>query len=167
MDTPIPGNAATREAQAAYATAVAVTTGTFTPFPPNSVRATRTPVPTALPLVLYLDRLPPTARPAPTPAIPAAMPRELAGKILFVSDRDGGQAQLFALDPASGRLALVTQSWPYNLALAKETRSSDGRFTVSVRNANTDLVNETTGKPFTVQSPQLFVSDAEFKTRAS
>jgi Tol biopolymer transport system component len=91
------------------------------------------------------------------------MPRGLAGKILFMSDRDGS-SRLYALDPANGRVALVTQAWPYSLALAAESRSSDGRFSLFVRNANTDLENKATGKPYVVQSPQVFVQDAEFKT---
>jgi Tol biopolymer transport system component len=128
---------------------VAVTTGTFTPLPPNAVRATGTPAPTPLPLVLYIDQLPPTARPSPTPAIPAVMPRALAGKILFVSDREG-EPRLFALDPASGRLAYVTQSWPYALALAREARSPEGNRTVVVADNN-------------VRIPQIYLRDAQFK----
>lgn len=37
VDTPVPANAATVEALSVYATAVALTTGTFTPVPPNYV----------------------------------------------------------------------------------------------------------------------------------
>jgi hypothetical protein len=149
MNTATPQNAATAQALAAYATAVAVTTGTFTPFPPNSVRATGTPAPTPVPLVLYVDQLPPTVQPSPTPAIPAVMARELVGKILFVSDREGGQPRLFALDPATGRLAYVTQPWPYALALMREPRSPEGNRTAVVTDNN-------------VRIPQVYVRDAQF-----
>ena len=148
MNTATPQNAATAQALSAYATAVAVTTGTFTPFPPNSVRATGTPAPTPVPLVLYVDQLPPTVQPSPTPAIPAAMARELVGKILFVSDREG-QPRLFALDPAKGRLAYVTQPWPYTLALMREPRAPDGNRTAVVADNN-------------VHIPQVYVRDAQY-----
>jgi hypothetical protein len=148
VNSPTPQNAATAQALAAYATAVAVTTGTFTPFPPGSLRATGTPVATPLPLVLYVDQLPPTAPPSPTPAIPSTMPRELVGKILFVSDREG-QPRLFALDPAKGRLAYVTQPWPYALALMREPRSPDGNRTAVVADNN-------------VHIPQVYVRDARY-----
>jgi hypothetical protein len=148
IDTATPGNAATAQALAAYATAVAVTTGTFTPFPPGSLRATGTPVPTPLPLVLFMDQLPPTVRPSPTPAIPSTMPRVLAGKILFVSDREG-EPRLFALDPANGRLAYVTQSWPYSLAQLREPRSPEGNRSVLVADNN-------------VRVPQIYLRDAQF-----
>ncbi len=148
QDTPTPQNAATAQALAAYATAVAATTGTFTPLPPGAVRATRTPVPTPLPLVLYMDQLTPTVRPSPTPTIPSAVPRALVGKILFVSDRDG-EPRLYALDPASGRLAYVTQSWPYSVALAREPRSPGGNRSVVV--ADND-----------VHVPQVYLRDAQF-----
>ena len=148
LNTPTPENAATAQALAAYATAVAVTTGTFTPLPPNAVRATGTPVPTPLPLVLYLDQLPPTVQPTPTAAIPAAMPRALVGKILFISDREV-ETQLFALDPASGRLAYVTQPWPFGLAAASEPRAPDGNRTVIVAEDGRRV-------------PQIYLRDAQF-----
>ena len=148
INSPTPQNAATAQALAAYATAVAVTTGTFTPFPPNSLRATGTPVATPLPLVLYVDQLPPTAQPSPTPAIPSTLPRELVGKILFVSDRDG-EPRLFALDPASGRLAYITKPWPYSLALLREPRSPEGNRTAVVADNNLHI-------------PQIYLRDAQF-----
>ena len=122
VNTPTPENAATAQAWSAYATAVAAVVGTFTPLPPEAVRATNTPASTPIPLVIYIDKLPPTPKPTPTAVIPSAMARELVGKILFVSDRDSGEPRLFALDPKTGRLAYITQSWPYTLALSREAR---------------------------------------------
>ena len=79
------------------------------------------------------------------------MPRELVGKILFVSDRDG-QPQLFAVDPASGRLAYVTQSWPFALAQAREPLSPDGFASIAVANDGRD-------------NPQLYVHDSRYPGR--
>ena len=137
--TPRPGNAATAWAQAAYATAVAVTTGTFTPMP--SFAMTPTPPPPT-PLVLYLDQVP-TPDVTLTPSPGTQLPRELIGKVLFMSDRDGA-ARLFALDPASGRLAYVTQEWPYYLAQKGEVQSSDDRYTLSVQDRS-DTESRTPG----------------------
>ena len=148
-DTPTPENAATAQARSVYATAVAVTTGTFTPLPPGAVRITRTPLPTPIPLVLYLDRLAPGARPTPTPTAPSVVPRELVGKILFVSDRDG-EPKLFAVDPGTGRLAYVTQSWPFALAQAQESLSPDGFARIAVANDGRD-------------NPQLYVHDTRYQ----
>jgi len=124
--TPVPANYATVVSQAAYATAVALIVGTFTPLPPNVVMAT------PAPLLVYLDQLSPTPRPPATPTPPSTMPRELVGRILFFSDRDG-ESHLFVLDPASGRLARVTQDWPYRLAQVAEGRSPDGTLSLLVQ----------------------------------
>ncbi|NOZ28717.1 MAG: hypothetical protein GXP39_11795 [Chloroflexi bacterium] len=145
--TPTPANAATARAIAAYATAVAMTTGTFTPLPPNAATAT------PLPLLLYLDRLTPTPPPTPTATIPATMPRELVGKILFFSDR-AGEPRIFALDPATGRLAYLTQGWLYQAARAQEFRSPDGRFTLLVQER---LVEDS-------RVPQVYIRDNQFNT---
>jgi TolB protein len=126
-----------------------LTTGTPTPLPANSVRATPTPSPTPIPLVLYFDQLPPTASPTPTPLIPAAMPAELVGKILFVSDRDRAPA-LLALDPANGRLAYITQNWPYALAASKEANAPDGHQSAFVQNDNVGV-------------PHIFVRDNAYQ----
>jgi hypothetical protein len=148
QDTSTPANAATARVRAAYATAVAMTTGTFTPVPTNALRATGTPVPPPLPLVLYIDQLTPTVRPSPTATTPLTQPRALIGKILFVSDR-AGEPSLFALDPANGRLAYVTQSWPYALALKREPRSPEGSRSVVVAEDGNHV-------------PQVYLRDAQF-----
>jgi hypothetical protein len=142
--TPPPANVATAVARAAYATAVAVTTGTFTPLPPQAM------TPTPVPLLVYLDRLSPTPPPpsAPTPTLPSSVPRGLVGKVLFRSDRDGAP-RLFALDPATGRLAYVTQEWPYLLAQAADSRSPDGNFVL--------LVQEDARR-----TPQVYVWDNQY-----
>jgi hypothetical protein len=147
-NTPMPANAATVTALSAYATAVALTTGTFTPAPPNLVTATFTPRPTPIPLILYLDQ--PTPTPVATPT-PSMVPQELVGKILFFSDRDG-RTQLYAFDPSTGRLAYVTQEWPYYVARTVETRSPDGRFTLVVQNRLEDKT----------QTPQVFLYDGQY-----
>lgn len=140
--TPTPANAATVQAQAAMATAAALTTGTWTPLPRNAVTAT------PQPLLLFLDEMPPT--PAPTPT-PFGIPPELSGKILFLSDRSGTTA-VYAFDPATGRIALVSQPWVYDMARAAEPRSPDGRFAVVVQNR---LERDT-------QVPQLYIYSFQY-----
>jgi hypothetical protein len=142
--TPTAANIATALARAEYATAVAVVIGTFTPLPPEAIIVR----PTAVPLLIYLDELTPTPQPPPTPTVPAAVPAALVGKVLFRSDRFG-EPRLFALDPVTGRLAQVTQSWPYQLALAAESRSPDGRFHLLVQEDNR-------------RTPQIYVHDSQY-----
>jgi hypothetical protein len=142
--TPTAANAATAIARAEYATAVAVVIGTFTPLPAEAIVVR----PTAVPLLIYLDELPPAAQPSPTPRVPATVPAELIGKILFYSDRFAA-AQLLALDPVTGRLAQVTQSWPFALAAASEGRSPDGTQRL--------LVQEDARR-----IPQVYIQDARY-----
>ncbi|MGC8782426.1 MAG: TolB family protein, partial [Anaerolineae bacterium] len=143
--TPTPANYATAAAYAAYATAVAVTTGTFTPVPANAVTPTPPPSPTALPLLIEVT---PGPTPTPTPTTPTQMPAELIGKILFRSDRDGAP-RLYALDPASGRVMLVTQEWPWRLAQAREARNPAGNLIAQVQEDNRRL-------------PQVHIYDLQF-----
>jgi dipeptidyl aminopeptidase/acylaminoacyl peptidase len=126
--TPTPANERTAVAAAVYATAVAVTTGTFTPLPPGAA------TPTPMPLLLYEDETTPRASVTPSPTAPNALPAYVVGKILFRSDRDGDPPRLYALDPASGRVAYLTQDWPYPLALRREAISPDGQWSAIVRN---------------------------------
>ena len=155
VNTPRPLNVATARAQVAYATAAAMTTGTPTPLPP-SVATPTSPPPT--PLLVYLDDLLlASATPTATPG--AAMPRELLGKVLFLSDRDGS-ARLYALDPANGRLAYLTEAWPYLLAKSRQMNSAHGKYNLSVQqridNARPDDPNP--------QVPGVFLRDNEFRT---
>jgi Tol biopolymer transport system component len=64
-----------------------------------------------------------------TPPLPAV----LRGKIAFLSDR-GGQPGVYLLDPDSGRVALLTARWPYDLALQQENVSPDGQAWAFVQN---------------------------------
>ena len=155
VNTPRPLNVATARAVIAYATAAAMTTGTPTLLPP-SVATPTSPPPT--PLLVYLDDLLlATATPTATPG--AAMPRELLGKVLFLSDRDGS-TRLYAMDPANGRLAYLTEPWPYSLANNRQMNSADGKYNLSVQqridNARPDDSNP--------QVPGVFLRDNEFRT---
>ena len=165
--TATPANLATVQIQVAYATAVARTTGTFTPMPSGAM--TPTPVPL---LVVYTPR--PT--PSPTPTVPGAMPSVLGGKILFRSDRGGeleqgnasvASAGLYALDPASGQVSLLTRQWPYDIAQADAQRAPDGQRSVAVKTlpigVDVKLVDGGTARNF-VYSPQLVVLDSQSKT---
>ena len=127
--TPTPLNQATTQAFVEMATAVALTTGTPTPIPSNMVTATPTPVFNIIPLLL-----PPTPPPPPGPT-PEALPPALVGKILFVSDREGSETDhVYAYDPQTGELGRLTNKWPYEMALERDTWSADERFRVFTKN---------------------------------
>jgi hypothetical protein len=134
--TPTPGNVATAAYLRALATSNVILTGTPTPTPHNLATATFTPRPTRTPVFVWLDQLKGTATPTltPTPTTPP-IPASLRGKILFLSDR-GGKAEpaVYMLDPASGRVALLTARWPYDVASQKENVSPDGRARAFVQN---------------------------------
>lgn len=128
--TPTPLNQATIQAYAAIATAVALTTGTPTPVPGNVVTATPTPV---FDIVTELFTPSPTEVPTPTPE---AIPSLLIGKILFRSDREGTETEnIYVYDPQTGTLGRLTNPWPYNAALERDTWSADKRFRVFTKDA--------------------------------
>jgi hypothetical protein len=133
-NTPTPVNYATAVYLRSVATANVVLTGTPTPTPPNLVTATYTPRPTRTPVLIWLDQMTGTAMPTPTP-MPTTrpIPAILRGKIAFLSDR-GEQPGVYALDPDSGRIALLTARWPYDAALQKENVSPDGQAWAYVQN---------------------------------
>ncbi|MEZ4638880.1 MAG: hypothetical protein R2856_28630 [Caldilineaceae bacterium] len=87
-------------------------------------------------------------QPTPTPA-PNTIPAELYGKILFWSDRNGAD-RLYALDPATQRIALVTENWPFALAEAQGDFSPlEPWVSLQVRN---DLQ----------RIPQIYVFDSQY-----
>jgi hypothetical protein len=128
-NTPTPGNAATAAWQATVRVAEALVYGTPTLLPPWVVTAT------PVPLLVYLD--PVTRTPMSAAAVPpeaAAVLSQLRGKVLFLSDRLGNkEPNVVAYDPATGRVALVTQPWVYDRAQALESLSPDGSQRVIVR----------------------------------
>jgi TolB protein len=150
LNTPRPLNAATAYAMAAVATAAALTTGTPTPLPPSAATPT---LPPPTPLLVYLDSLPPVPSATPTKVPGSVIPAQLIGKILFTSDRDG-DPKLFALDPATGRLAYLTEQWPYNLAKDRQIRSPDGRLVLYVQ----DRIDTSP------QVPGVFMRDNQYQT---
>jgi len=126
--TPRPANAATATEQAARATLAALT-GATTPLPEYAVTPTPTPTATAVPLLLFLpEAFFATPTPTPTP-LPRRLPASVRGRILFFSDRPmpavGERTNLWLLDPDTGRLAYVTQSWVYPLAQQAELVFAD------------------------------------------
>ena len=151
--TATPENVETVLARAFNATAIAVTTGTATPLPWNVVildppPAASTAGPTPTRLVVFLDQLTPTPTPLPTATPPSVMPPELVGKILFWSNREGGN-RLYSLDPATGRIARLADRWPYDLALQGEARSPFGNYRLVVREDERRI-------------PQVFVYDEQY-----
>jgi hypothetical protein len=132
--TPTPINQATAEYLQSLATAQVVLTGTPTPTPYNLATATFTPGPTWTPVFIWLDELAGTTTPTvtPTPTMPP-IPAILQGRILFLSDR-GEKGAVYMMDLPSGRLAVLTASWPYDLALQAKNVSPDGRAWAYVQN---------------------------------
>lgn len=149
--TPTPANPATAQVQAQLATALAVTTGTPTPTPINMVTATPTPV-----FVLLDGELPVmTATPTPT-IVPNTIPPELIGKIAFKSDRSG-QEEIYVINPDGSGLALLSDRWPYELSLQRDSYSADERFRVFVKDA---LINSSLSDiSIQIRLPALFFYD--------
>jgi hypothetical protein len=132
--TPTPENYATATYRRGVATANVLLTGTPTPTPRNLATATFTPRPTRTPVLVWLDELAgtPTVTVSPTPTTPP-LPAMLKNKILFLSDR-GGQTEAYMLDPGTGKVALLTARWPYDVALQGENVSPDGQARAYVQN---------------------------------
>lgn len=116
--TPSPANAATAEFRAAWATAVAFTTGTPTPPPGGVVVATATPGPRPTDVTAPVDL---AARPSPTAA---AVPPELVGKILFLSNLSGRNLA-YAIEPDGTGLVQLTADWPLAAAARRDAWSAD------------------------------------------
>ena len=138
--TPVfpPENAATAGAISSYATAVAITTGTYTPTPKNWVviTATHTPVPpwtptsTATPPFVPVARI--TAPPTPTRALipdllTLPLPSFLNGKVLAKTTRYGDQYAyrpiVLATDGSSQ--GILTGDLYYDAARTRELYSPD------------------------------------------
>jgi Tol biopolymer transport system component len=131
--TPLPLNSATAQAEILIATAIALTTGTPTPTPNNVQTATSTPAFTLIEPILQ-----PTFTPIASP-MPVAMPSELIGKILFLSDRESsdeqGVSQVYVFDLTTKQLGRLTARWPYDLAVARDSWSADQRFRIFTKDA--------------------------------
>lgn len=131
--TGVPENAATAAALAVIAEANAKVKGTPTPLPWNAVVITRVPTPlptqpptpTPIPLIVMSTDFTPTPTPTEAGPVPTALPPELKNKIIFKSDRSGKE-EVYALDPATGGIALITQGWVYPLAAQQTSISPDG-----------------------------------------
>ncbi|OQY48803.1 MAG: hypothetical protein B6242_01275 [Anaerolineaceae bacterium 4572_78] len=134
-DTPVPENVATAIFQKLEETAAIIAFGTPTLTPINIAKATGTPTETTTPLFIFLvDELPPwTATPTVTPY--PSVPASLIGKIAFKSDRTG-EEQTYIINPDGTGIALLTSSWPYEVAEKADSYSIDGRF----RTFNRDVI---------------------------
>jgi Tol biopolymer transport system component len=140
---------------ALLATAQALTTGTPTPTPMNMVTATPTPV------FVLLDGELPLMTPTPTSTVvPKTIPSELIGKIAFKSDRTG-EEEIYVINPDGSGLALLSDRWPYELALARDAYSADERFRVFVKDALIDTAHANI--PVQVRLPALFFYDTFYE----
>lgn len=125
---PTPANLATATAQSLYATAVAATTGTFTPTPRNWITATPTPQ------FIALGQFTPVPTPLPRPTEVSLLeyrktpiPNEsgLIGKIAFTTDRDGGQPQVWIMEPDGNPVGKLTGTDDYRIAQVHDLYSPD------------------------------------------
>jgi hypothetical protein len=132
---PTPINAATAAYQAAVATAEAFLFGTATPTPINMWTATPTPI------FILVDGEVATPFITVTPtATPQPIPRELVGKIAFLSNRSGGSEPLkkplvYVIDPDGSNLAVLTDRTFYDEVVARDPYSADQRFRTFVKDA--------------------------------
>jgi hypothetical protein len=134
--TAVPANAATATFQAAAATASAFVYGTPTPVAANVWTATPTPFMRPVIGEVATPWMPPSPTPTPLP-----IPRELVGKIIFLSNRSGGPQPLseplvYVIDPDGSNLAVLADYTFYNTALARDTYSSDQRYRALVKESN-------------------------------
>lgn len=123
---PTPESTMARGATSIYATAVAATTGTFTPIPPNWVTAT------PLPLLIPRELLTPVPVPSATPTLvsPASwakrpMPSILYNKIIFL-EGSRSDPNVWVMDPDGTNLQLVTDRQYHYIAQARDAISPNG-----------------------------------------
>jgi len=136
-------------AVAQMATAVAVTTGTYTPTPLNwvEVTATFTPFPTRTPEIIPVStlyaRLTPTVRPSRTPSISELLqtpvPDFLKGNILILTDRFNGN-DIAVMKPDGTITQGLTGDEFYQLAFTREPFSPDRRFRAIVAPDSSDIL---------------------------
>lgn len=128
---PTPMNLGTAAARSVYATAVAATTGTFTPTPPNMITTTPTP-----PFIGVAQFTPaPTPFPRPTEVslleyrkTPIPTESGLIGRIVFMTDRDGGQAQVWVMESNGALVGKLTGADLYRVAQAHDLYSPDWQY---------------------------------------
>jgi len=110
VETPTPANAAEATAMAIKAIVDAALFGTPTPTPPNVAIATPTPVILAEAAVF----------PSPTPVPPNILPPEFVGRIVFMSDREGGQPGYYIMDPDGGNVQRLSGPGVYQAAVDRD-----------------------------------------------
>lgn len=134
LATPTPENVATASAQLEVDRVLRERFGPPTPFPLHVRIITETPTPlptstptaTPIPLIIAATDFTPTPTFLPTELVPTAVPPDFSGKILFLSDRNGGE-DVFSIDPATQEIAHITQRWVHNVAREQYlTFSPDG-----------------------------------------
>lgn len=122
-------NQATAVALVAFSTAIAQTTGE----PEGFVAWTATPRPTRVPgsgrqptaVFLSADSLTATPTPTTTPVVPG----QLVGKILFLSDMEGGRRPVvYAMNPDGSNLIKLTSDEFYKRSIERNRSSADKRY---------------------------------------
>ncbi len=130
-NVPAPQNQWTATAQAAYATAVAYTTGTFTPTPPNFITVTPTPP------FLGITAFTPVPTPIGTPETSLVEYRDilippetgLVGNIIFMTDREGSaKPQAWVMDGKGTLLGKLTAQDYHRVAEVHDLFSPDRQY---------------------------------------
>ncbi|MCB0105831.1 MAG: PD40 domain-containing protein, partial [Caldilineaceae bacterium] len=141
--TPVPGNEATAIADAVIATASAKVNGTPTPLRWNNIIITAVPSPTELPpptatplpLIQSITEFTPTPTPLGPQEVPDVLPDYLRNKILFKTNRNGPE-EVYALDPLTGELYRINETWVYPLAQRRLGLSPGGDYQAIVKEAS-------------------------------
>lgn len=138
--TATPGDAETAIADAVIATASAKVNGTPTPLPWNALVITPVPSPlpptaTPLPLLQSITEFTPTPTPLRPEEIPDTLPATLANKILFKTNRNGPE-EIYALEPTTGEIYRINETWVYPLAQAQVSYAPDGQQQAIVKEAS-------------------------------
>lgn len=134
--TQVPANSSTAVHQSAETTAIAFIYGTPTPIP--AYVWTATPTPFMRPVIGNVAT--PWISPTPT-ATPLPIPQKLVGKIIFLSNRSGGETPLasplaYAINPDGSHLAVLADDTFYKTALMRDTFPADQQARVFVKKVN-------------------------------
>ncbi|GAB4546333.1 MAG: hypothetical protein Kow0063_40730 [Anaerolineae bacterium] len=94
------------------------------PIDAQTPTSTWTPFPTPSRLLIPASTATPTTTPTPAPS---SIPTQLIGKIAFLSDQDGVE-RVYTMDPDGSHQTPLADRWVYDMAIARDAYSSDGRY---------------------------------------
>ncbi len=134
-NVPPPLNQWTATAQSAFATAVAFTTGTFTPTPPNFITVTPTPAFLGITVFTPVPTLVPTVETSLVEYKNTPIPPEtgLIGNIIFMTDREGlAKPQAWVMDKNGKLLGKLTAQDYHHVVEVHDFFSPDRQYHLDV-----------------------------------